>query len=344
MSKKPLIIGIDPGSTSAVAAINLQGEIKLLHSSKNFPPSQIIEKIIETGKPIVVTSDKAKMPSKVDKIASSLGAETYVPDRDLEQDKKKELGHGENSHEIDAAASAINAYNNMQREIRKIEKFSNELEEEKTVIADRYFSNQPIRQQNQENKEEQEQEPQKINVEESRPEKEEVDPEKERMEAKIQNLEEQVNELKSEMGEMEAENDRLRGKVDKIKEEDRQEVLKEQEITKREAKLKKKNSRIQELEEKLEKTEIREEQYKKALKKLSNGGELIEIVTHRTDQVPDKSLTRSEELKEKLEARGFNIRHVEEVEAVELERYAVVEEFPKAKNFRKVIDEYRESR
>lgn len=343
MSKKPLIIGIDPGSTSAVAAINLQGEIELLHSSKNFPPSQIIEKIIEKGKPIVVTSDKAKMPSKVDKIASSLGAETYIPDRDLEQEKKKELGQGENSHEIDAAASAINAYNNMQREIRKIEKFSNQLEEEKTVIADRYFSDKPIRQKKQQ-EEEKEIEETKIDVEESRPEKEEVDPEKQRMEAKIQNLEEQINELKSEMGEMEAENDRLRGKVDKLREEERQEVLKEQEITRREAKLKKKNQKIEELEEKLEKTEIREEQYRKALKKLSDGGELIEIVTHRTDQVPDKSLTRSEELQEKLEARGFNIRHVEEVEAVELERYAVVEDFPKAKNFRKVIDEYRESR
>lgn len=339
MSKKPLIIGVDPGSTSAVAGIDLEGELELLESGKNFPPHEIIERIVEAGKPVVVTSDKAKMPSKVDKIASSMGAETYVPDEDLDQEKKKGLGRGDNSHEKDAVASALNAYNNMQREIRKIEKYSERLEEDRAVIADRYFSDKPLRP---EEDEEDEQE-QNIEVTESQPE-DERDPEKERMEAKIENLEEQVNELKSELGELEAENDRLRGKLEKVKEKDRQKVLKEQEITKREALIKKKNERIDELEEDLEKTEIREQQYRKAMEKLAEGGELIEIVTHRTEEVPEKSLTRSEELQEKLEARGFNIRHVEEVEAVEMERYAVVDEFPKAKNFRKVIDEYRESR
>ena len=341
MSKKPLIIGVDPGSTSAVAGIDLEGELQLLESGKNFPPHKIIEEIVEAGKPVVITSDKAKMPSKVDKIASSMGAETYVPDEDLDQEKKKDLGRGDNSHEKDAVASALNAYNNMQREIRKIEKYSKRLEEDRAVIADRYFSDRPLRPE--EDEEEAQDSDECIEVNESQPEKKR-DPEKERMEAKIENLEEQVNELKSEIGEMEAENDRLRGKLEKVKEKDRQKVLKEQEITKREAKIKEKDNRIEDLEENLEQAEIREEQYRKAIEKLSNGGELIEIVTHRTDEVPDKSLTRSEELQEKLEARGFNIRHVEEVKAVEMERYAVVDEFPKAKNFRKVIDEYRESR
>lgn len=334
-----MIIGVDPGSTSAVAGINLEGELQLLESGKNFPPHEIIEEIVEAGKPVVVTSDKAKMPSKVDKIASSMGAETYVPDEDLDQEKKSELGRGDNSHEKDAVASAVNAYNNMQREIRKIEKYSEKLEEDRAVIADRYFSDKSLRPEEDEDKQEEE----AIEVTESQPD-ESRDPEKERMEAKIENLEEQVSELKSEIGEMEAENDRLRGKLEKVKEKARQEVLKEQEITKREALIKEKDEKIDELEEDLEKTEIREEQYRKAMEKLAEGGELIEIVTHRTEEVPDKSLTRSEELQEKLEARGFNIRHVEEVEAIEMERYAVVDDFPKAKNFRKVIDEYRESR
>ena len=334
-----MIIGVDPGSTSAVAGIDLEGELELLESGKNFPPHEIIEKIVEAGKPVVVTSDKAKMPSNVDKIASSMGAETYVPDEDLDQEKKSELGRGDNSHEKDAVASAVNAYNNMQREIRKIEKYSEKLEEDRAVIADRYFSDKSLRPEEDEDKQEEE----AIEVTESQPD-ESRDPEKERMEAKIENLEEQVNELKSEIGEMEAENDRLRGKLEKVKEKARQEVLKEQEITKREALIKEKDEKIDELEEDLEKTEIREEQYRKAMEKLAEGGELIEIVTHRTDEVPDRTLTRSEELQEKLEARGFNIRHVEEVEAVEMERYAAVDDFPKAKNFRKVIDEYRESR
>ncbi|MFB6192710.1 MAG: DUF460 domain-containing protein [Candidatus Nanohaloarchaea archaeon] len=339
MTKKPLIVGVDPGGTSAVAAVDLNGEIQLLESGKHFPPSEIIREVVNTGNPLVVTSDKEKMPSKVDKIASSLGAETFVPDKDLKQDRKKQLGEGDNSHERDAVASALNAYNHLQDAIDKIEKYSSKLEEEKPVVAERYFSDKPLRPEDDEEDDQKEE----IKVEESRPERT-VDPEKQRLRDKVENLEEQVSSLKSEIGELEAENDKLRGKIESLKEKDRQDVLKEQEITKREAIIKEKNSRIDEIEEKLEKAEIREEQYQKAFEKLSEGGELIEIVTHRTDEVPEKSLTRSKELKEELEARGFNIRHVEEVDAVELERYAVVDEFPEAKNFRKVIDEYRESR
>jgi len=125
MSNEALIVGIDPGSTSAVAAFNLNGDLKLLESKKEFSQDEIIRKIIEVGRPVVIASDRKKMPSNVEKISSSLGAQRFEPENDLSSRRKNEIGEGENSHEIDAYASGIHAYNSLQKELRKIEKISN---------------------------------------------------------------------------------------------------------------------------------------------------------------------------------------------------------------------------
>lgn len=135
-----IIVGVDPGATSAVAALNLKGELVLLESRKEFAKEEIIQEIVETGKPVVVTADKEKMPSTVEKIASSLGANKFEPEEDLDQQKKHDLGKGDNSHEIDAYAAARHAYNSLRRRIRKIEKLSERTEKEKEEVARLYFS------------------------------------------------------------------------------------------------------------------------------------------------------------------------------------------------------------
>lgn len=138
---EPLIVGIDPGITSAVAAVNLNGEIKLLESSREFPPREIIMILIETGTPVVVGCDTGKMPSTVEKVASSVGAKKFVPENDLEVERKKQLGsRGNNSHEKDAVAAALHAYNNLQRSIQKITSISESSGEDITMVARDYFS------------------------------------------------------------------------------------------------------------------------------------------------------------------------------------------------------------
>lgn len=138
---EPLIVGIDPGNTSAVAALDLEGEIILLESSREFPAREIIMRLIETGTPVVVSCDTCKMPSTVEKIASNLGAKRFAPEEDLDTQRKKELGSdGENSHEKDAIASAVYAYNNLQRQISKIKNFSESSDTEISVVARNYFS------------------------------------------------------------------------------------------------------------------------------------------------------------------------------------------------------------
>lgn len=135
-----LIVGVDPGNTSAVAAVNLNGEIKLLESDRELPPRDIIKLLIQEGKPVVVACDTGKMPSTVEKVASSLGARKFIPEEDLDKERKKELGEGSNSHEKDAVASAMHAYKSLHRNIQKIKKMTEESEEDMNEIAERYFS------------------------------------------------------------------------------------------------------------------------------------------------------------------------------------------------------------
>ncbi len=144
MTKKPLIVGIDPGNTSAVAAFNLDGELEFLESKKEFGTDEMIKLLVETGKPVVVASDREKIPSKVDKVARSLGARKFEPLKDLSTERKEKIGKGENSHEVDAYASGLYAYNSLQTQIRKIKRYAYENEEDIGAVAKRYFSNKQL--------------------------------------------------------------------------------------------------------------------------------------------------------------------------------------------------------
>lgn len=124
MNEEPLIIGIDPGNTSAVAALNLDGELEFLVSRKEFSHDEIIREIVDSGYPVVIATDRAEIPSTVNKIASSVGAMKFTPENNLSRQRKNELGKGENSHEKDAHASALHAYKRLNKQIRKINKRS----------------------------------------------------------------------------------------------------------------------------------------------------------------------------------------------------------------------------
>jgi len=133
---KALIAGVDPGNTSAVAAYDLDGNVCLLTSSRDFPPRDIIKKLVNEGKTVVVSCDTEKMPSTVAKVASSLGARKFTPEEDLERSKKKRLGkEGSNSHEIDALASASYAFNSMKKNIDKINRESQGNRDDRYRIA-----------------------------------------------------------------------------------------------------------------------------------------------------------------------------------------------------------------
>jgi predicted RNase H-like nuclease (RuvC/YqgF family) len=345
---KPVIIGVDPGSTSAVAALDLEGNLIEKKSGKNFPPRKIISEVIEAGKPVLVASDKEKTPSSVEKIANSLGAEIFEPEEDLDAERKRKLGKGENSHEKDAVAAARHAYRKMNNEIEKIKRKTRESDRTEAEVAKKFFAGKPL------NRHEEEIEDGGIPDEDNKDtqdQREEVSPrleryreENKRLKRRIDNLDERVDQLQEKVDEKEKAREKAEKKYEELKEDKRRELMKEREISKREGIINDKEEKIKNLEQKLERTRIRERQYEKAIEVVENGGEILPVIEEvEPDAIPEKSVSRSEEVVEELRENGEKIFHVDELEGVELMEKMAVKEFPEQK-FDDIIENYRENR
>jgi len=89
--KQLIIIGIDPGTTKSYAVLDLHGNILDVKSSKKLDASTITKEAFKHGKPIIVGTDVKKVPSFVEKIASSLGAKIFKPEINLQGNHKNKL-------------------------------------------------------------------------------------------------------------------------------------------------------------------------------------------------------------------------------------------------------------
>ncbi|MEF8880620.1 MAG: hypothetical protein V5A72_02200, partial [Candidatus Nanohaloarchaea archaeon] len=56
--------------------------------------------------------------------------------------------------------------------------------------------------------------------------------------------------------------------------------------------------------------------------------------------LPKKAVTQDKQLVDKLEKRGIEIYHLEEVEGIELIDYIVLDKLPEKEDFESVIKEY----
>jgi predicted RNase H-like nuclease (RuvC/YqgF family) len=125
LSGKPryLIVGIDPGTTTAVAALDLDGNLMLLSSSRQMNMSGVIESLYKTGKPLVVASDVQEMPYSVEKIRRAFSAIPYSPKQDTSVDAKLALTADfpyENVHERDALSAALDAFHQYDAKFRNL--------------------------------------------------------------------------------------------------------------------------------------------------------------------------------------------------------------------------------
>ena len=118
-----VLVGIDPGTTTAVAIVGLDGGVLDVLSTRTADTAAVIEWIIERGRPILVAADVTPMPETVEKIRRSFDAAPWVPDRDLPVDVKKhrtrETGW-DNDHERDAIAAALGAYDSHADQFERI--------------------------------------------------------------------------------------------------------------------------------------------------------------------------------------------------------------------------------
>lgn len=135
---KKLIIGLDPGIVTGLAAIDTYGNIVLLTSGKSLDRQEIIAKTLKFGKPIVVATDVNPPPSAVVKLAQSLGAQLYVPSETMSTVEKQSLVEKaltgkeelrvEDTHQRDALAAALKALNNYQSKLKQAETYIEKLD------------------------------------------------------------------------------------------------------------------------------------------------------------------------------------------------------------------------
>jgi predicted RNase H-like nuclease (RuvC/YqgF family) len=118
-----VLVGVDPGTTTAVAVIGLDGEVLDALSTRTADTAAVIEWIVERGRPILVAADVTPMPETVEKIRRSFDAAGWTPDRDLPVDTKKHRTRGEgydNDHERDALAAALAAYDDHEDQFERV--------------------------------------------------------------------------------------------------------------------------------------------------------------------------------------------------------------------------------
>ncbi|MCU4801970.1 DUF460 domain-containing protein [Halobacteria archaeon HArc-gm2] len=108
-----VVVGVDPGTTTAAAVVGLDGSVLDVFSSRTVDTADVTEWIVEQGRPIIVAADVTPMPETVEKLRRSFDAAGWTPQSDLPVDEKqhrtREEGY-DNDHERDAMAAALSAY------------------------------------------------------------------------------------------------------------------------------------------------------------------------------------------------------------------------------------------
>ena len=127
-------MGIDPGTTTGVALLDLDGNFVAMWSDKNISRSDLAGFISEFGTPVMVCGDTNPVPRAVEKIASLFSARLVFPEETLSRKDKHGLtrafraepeGSGKewsNRHERDALASALHAWGRVRNLMERVDK------------------------------------------------------------------------------------------------------------------------------------------------------------------------------------------------------------------------------
>ena len=120
-----IIVGLDPGTTTGISALNLSGDLVDLISSRAMSSSDVIEWIAARGRPLVVATDVFPTPGAVEKVKRAFNAVLFSPGADMPGVEKIALGREvgyKNDHERDALAAALSALKKYKNKFLQVEK------------------------------------------------------------------------------------------------------------------------------------------------------------------------------------------------------------------------------
>lgn len=118
-----VVVGIDPGTTTAVAIVGLEGEVLDVWSSRTSDTADVIEWIVERGRPVIVAADVTPIPETVEKFRRSFDAAGWTPKSDLPVDEKQHRTREhpyDDDHQRDAMAAALFALDAHEDQFERI--------------------------------------------------------------------------------------------------------------------------------------------------------------------------------------------------------------------------------
>lgn len=311
-------MGVDPGTTTGIAILDLEGGLVDYRSRKEFSKSDIREFIISHGKPVVVAGDVNPAPSLVEKLAATFSAELYYPEEDLSVEEKERLTEkydiDADSHSRDALAAAVDAYNSTRSVLERIKDKSEEMDVEKEEVVEKFFRKGGSVHQIARGLQEQEiveEEPTESGVDRNWKEVAEDYREKlKRKEKEIERLREYKDSLEEELEEVEEEKEELeKGR--------KKEIQKSDEVDKWRSRAKNRENTIHKLEEDLEDKREKIGHLRTALKKSYRDMELVPIMESRSDIAgADESI---------IAVRGGKVKPASEVKVVIIEEEGLEE-------------------
>ena len=118
-----VVVGVDPGTTTAVAIVGLDGAVLDVWSSRTSDGADVVEWIVERGRPVIVAADVTPMPDTVEQIRRSFDAAGWTPSSDLPVDEKLHRTRSvayEDDHQRDALAAALFAHDEHADQFERI--------------------------------------------------------------------------------------------------------------------------------------------------------------------------------------------------------------------------------
>jgi len=121
---KPIIVGVDIGVTTAIAIYDLNRNLVHVGSKRNISIGNLIKEISFYGRPLIIATDKKRIPQPISKIAASFNCRTFNPDHDLTVEEKDDIIRIpiKDIHEKDALAAATFAYKNFAPQFNNIDR------------------------------------------------------------------------------------------------------------------------------------------------------------------------------------------------------------------------------
>ena len=124
VTKLYLIAGIDPGTTAGIAALDFDGNTVDVLSSKDLGLDKTIRHLMSLGTVSMIATDVNPTPGFVSKLAAQLGSVVFTPQESLTVSEKITITRGyeiSDSHQRDALAAALTAFNKFKNKFQKID-------------------------------------------------------------------------------------------------------------------------------------------------------------------------------------------------------------------------------